>query len=49
MNTYITLILLSILMVKILVFLLKAMIKKDKKSFSTLNLPLDNKGKWWYN
>lgn len=49
MDTFITLTILLIAIVKLNIFLFQHLIEKDKDSYSTLNLPLDNKGKWWYN
>jgi hypothetical protein len=49
MDTYITLSILLGLMVYCVYFVLRAYFSKEKKNFTTLNLPLDNKGKWWYN
>ena len=49
MDTFVTLTILLIAIVKLNIFLFQRLIEKDKDSYSTLNLPLDNKGKWWYN
>ena len=48
MDTYITLSILLIFMVWLCVKLLHALFEHDKKSYTSLNLPLENKGKWWY-
>lgn len=50
MDTYITLIMLSAGMIWFVNFLLHELYDKDYKNKSeTLNKPLDNKNKWWYN
>lgn len=49
MDTYITLIALMVGAVWFLNWLVHQMYDHDKKNNTTLNKPLDNKGKWWYN
>ena len=49
MNTYVTLSILFICGVSFLIWLLKSFFNHEKNSFTTLNKPLDNKNKWWYN
>ena len=50
MDTYITLTILSVGMVWLVYWILKNFYEHDyKKNYTTLNKPLDNKGKWWYN
>ena len=49
MDTYITLTILLISSFVFMVWLLVNYFKHEKKFFTTLNLPLDNKGKEWYN
>ena len=47
--TYVTLSILAIIGIITVYQVIKAWYSKEKKTFTTLNLPLDNKGKWWYN
>ena len=49
MDTYVTLSILLILSIFCVVKLLKAYFSHEKKNFHSYDLPLDNKGKWWYN
>ena len=49
MDTYITLTVLLIGSLIFAVWLLKNYFKHEKNFFTTLNLPLDNRGKEWYN
>lgn len=49
METYITLIYLSVAMVVFLVWLIKNHFQHEKKFLNTFEKPLDNKDKWWYN
>lgn len=45
----ITLSVLAVIGIITLYIVVSSFFKKEKKNFTTLNLPLDNKGKWWYN
>ena len=49
MNTYVTLCILLVIAVSFCTWLVYNHYQHEKKFFSTLNEPLDNKGKWWYN
>lgn len=50
MNLYlITLSILAIIGIIALYIVVISFFKKEKKNLTTLNLPLDNKDKWWYN
>ena len=49
MDTYITLSILLICAIVMVVNLLRAFYKHEKKNFHTYDFPLDNKDKWWYN
>lgn len=45
----ITLSVLAIIGIITLYIVVSSFFKKEKKNLTTLNLPLDNKSKWWYN
>lgn len=47
--TFLTLIVLMILLSWFVIWLLVSLWKHDKMKYSTLNEPLKNKGKPWYN
>ena len=47
--TYVTLSILAIIGICMAYQIIRAWYSKEKKYFSTLNQPLKNKGKWWYN
>ena len=49
MNTFVTLTILLIAIIWAIVKVYGALARHDKNFYTTLNLPLDNKGKWWYN
>lgn len=49
MDTFVTLTILLILCVWAIIKVYSSLADHDKDSYTTLNLPLDNKGKWWYN
>ena len=49
METYITLIYLTVGAFVFVVWLLKNYFSHEKKFFHSFDEPLDNKGKWWYN
>jgi len=49
MDTYVTLSILLILSIFGVVKLLQVYFSHEKKFFHSYDLPLDNKGKWWYN
>ncbi len=49
MDTFITLTVLLIATIWAIVKVYSALAEREKNFSSTLNLPLDNKGKWWYN
>lgn len=49
MDTFITLSILLILCVWAIIKIFTALWERDKDCYTTLNLPLDNKNKWWYN
>lgn len=48
METYVTLSVLLVCAGWFVGWLLATYFRKEKKHFDTLNLPLKNKGKWWY-
>lgn len=47
--TYITLSILSIIMIWAVVFVGRAVTSKERTAASTLNKPLKNSNKYWYN
>ena len=49
METYITLIYLTIAAVVFCGWLIKKYYQHEKKFLNTFEKPLDNKSKWWYN
>lgn len=47
--TYITLSILLVVMIWVVVFIGRAVTSKEKTAASTLNKPLKNSNKYWYN